>query len=231
MTLHFDWTYLETQKEPNYWYTQSFFVWCLLRQRNGGSNSGLKPATIVADALCVTDVRVLNKTYKQEAQRATYRAPEYIFLYNVPPFLTDWQGRPFLFTRRPKNRKWELCFCMFVEFRSAVSDEKSKMSQPIRGQGGHLVFPIGPKNTNLVEDVEILLPVKFRWIPFSGFKGGRKCISQSEARSAILFFRSALKSQTWLRTLRSCFQSSFVEFRSAVLEKKSKMWKVNDKLD
>ena len=50
----------------------------------------------------------------------------------------------------------------FVEFRSAVSEEKSKMSQPIRGQGGHLVFPIGPKNTNLVVDVEILLPVKFR---------------------------------------------------------------------
>ena len=36
------------------------------------------------------------------------------------------------------------------------------MSQPIRGQGGHLVFPIAPKNTNLVEGVEILLPVKFR---------------------------------------------------------------------
>ena len=35
------------------------------------------------------------------------------------------------------------------------------MSQPIRGQGGHLVFSISPKNTNLVEDVEILLPVKF----------------------------------------------------------------------
>ena len=30
------------------------------------------------------------------------------------------------------------------------------------GQGSHLVFPIGPKNTNLVEGVEILLPVKFR---------------------------------------------------------------------
>ena len=41
------------------------------------------------------------------------------------------------------------------------------MSQPIRGQGGHLVFLIGPKNTNLVEDVEIFLPVKFRWIPLS----------------------------------------------------------------
>ena len=36
------------------------------------------------------------------------------------------------------------------------------MCQPIRDQGGHLVFPIGPKNTNLVEDVEILFPVKFR---------------------------------------------------------------------
>ena len=111
------------------------------------------------------------------------------------------------------------------------------MSQTIRGQGGHLVFLIGPKNTNLVENVEILLPVKFRWIPFSGFRGevenvsanqrpgwpscftdrpekhklgrgrwnlascqvslnsvqrfqrrSRKCLSQSEARAAILFF-------------------------------------------
>ena len=40
------------------------------------------------------------------------------------------------------------------------------MSQPIRGR---LVFQIDPKNINLVEDVKILLPVKFRWIPFSGF--------------------------------------------------------------
>ena len=45
------------------------------------------------------------------------------------------------------------------------------MSQPIRGQGGHLVFPIGPKNINLVEDVEMLLPIKFCLIPFSGFRG------------------------------------------------------------
>ena len=45
------------------------------------------------------------------------------------------------------------------------------MSQPIRGQGGHLVFPIRSKNTNLVGGVEILLSVKFRWIPFSRFRG------------------------------------------------------------
>ena len=30
-------------------------------------------------------------------------------------------------------------------------------------------IPIGPKNTNLAEDVEILLSVKFRWILFSSF--------------------------------------------------------------
>ena len=54
------------------------------------------------------------------------------------------------------------------------------MSQPIRGQGGHLVFPIGPKNTNLVEDVEILLPVKFCWIPFSGFRGEVENVSANQ---------------------------------------------------
>ena len=135
-------------------------------------------------------VFIWKSSNKQEAQRATYRAPE----YNVPSF-------------------WRI------------------------GQGGHLVLPIGPKNTDLVEDVEILLPVKFRWIPFSGFRGevenvsanqrpggpscfsyrpekhklgrghwdlvfcqvslnsvqrfqrrSRKCLSQSEARAAILFF-------------------------------------------
>ena len=39
------------------------------------------------------------------------------------------------------------------------------------GQGGHFCLLICPKNTNLVEEVEILLSVKFRWILFSGFRG------------------------------------------------------------
>ena len=37
------------------------------------------------------------------------------------------------------------------------------------GQGNHLCLPIVPKNTNLVEDVKIWLPVKFLWI--GGFSG------------------------------------------------------------
>ena len=37
--------------------------------------------------------------------------------------------------------------------------------------GGHLVFfLIGHKNTHVMEDVEILLPVKFLWIAFSGIR-------------------------------------------------------------
>ena len=54
------------------------------------------------------------------------------------------------------------------------------MSQPIRGQGGHLVFSIGPKNTYLVEDVEILLPVKFLRILFSGFRGEVENVSANQ---------------------------------------------------
>ena len=64
--------------------------------------------------------------------------------------------------------------------RSAVSEEKSIMSQPIRGQGGHLNFSIDPKNTYLVEDVEILLPVEFHEIPFSGFRGEVENVSANQ---------------------------------------------------
>ena len=76
------------------------------------------------------------------------------------------QGSHLIFLIGSKTQTWKRtlrsCFLLsFIEFHSAVSEEKSKMSQPIRGQGHHPVCPIGPKNTNLVEDVEILLPVKF----------------------------------------------------------------------
>ena len=79
-----------------------------------------------------------------------------------------------------------------------------------------LFFRSAQKNTNMVEDIQILLPIKIRWIPISGFRRSvenvsenqtpgrqscffrsadqrfqrrsRKCLSQSEARAAILFF-------------------------------------------
>ena len=69
------------------------------------------------------------------------------------------------------------------------------MSQPIRGQGDHLVFPIGPKNTNLVEDVDILLPIKFRWIPFSGFRGEVENVSANHRPGRPFCFSDRPKKQ------------------------------------
>ena len=61
--------------------------------------------------------------------------------------------------QRFQRRIWKYVFLSsFLEFPSAVSKEKSKMCQPIRGLGGHFVFP---KNTNFVENIDIVLPVKF----------------------------------------------------------------------
>ena len=85
-------------------------------------------------------------------------------------------GRPSCFSdQHQKTQTWRRtlrsCFLWsFIEIRSTVSEMKSKMYQPIRGQSGYLVFPIGPKNTNLVDEDEILLPVKFRRIPFRCFR-------------------------------------------------------------
>ena len=112
--------------------------------------------------------------------------------------------------------------------------------------GGDFCLLINLKNINLVEDIEILLPVRFHWLLFSGLREeaenvsanqtpgrpscfsdrpekhklgrgrwnlascqvslnsvqrfqrrNRNCLSQSDARAAILFFGSAWKTQTW----------------------------------
>ena len=62
------------------------------------------------------------------------------------------------------------------------------MSQPIRGQDGHLDFPIDPKNTHLEEDVEILLPVNFRWIAFNGSGEKSKMSQPLRGQGGHLFF-------------------------------------------
>ena len=54
------------------------------------------------------------------------------------------------------------------------------MSQPIIGQGGHFVFPIHLKNTNLVEGVAILLPIKFHLNSFNSFRGEVENVSANQ---------------------------------------------------
>ena len=56
------------------------------------------------------------------------------------------------------------------------------------GQGGNFYSLFSPKNTNLVEDIKILLPVKFRWIPFSGFRGEVENVSANQRRGGHLVF-------------------------------------------
>ena len=46
----------------------------------------------------------------------------------------------------------------------------------------HVLFPIGLENTNL-EDVEILLPVKFYHMPFSGFRTLVKIVKVNDKRT------------------------------------------------
>ena len=48
-------------------------------------------------------------------------------------------------------------------------------------------------HTNLVEDVETLLPVKFRWILISGFKGEVKYVSANQRPGGHLVFLIGLK--------------------------------------
>ena len=84
-----------------------------------------------------------------------------------------------------KNTNWveDVEILLPVKFRwTSVQpySEKSKISQPIRGRGGHLIFSDPPKNTNLVEDDKILLPVEFRWIPLCGFRGEVENISANQ---------------------------------------------------
>ena len=79
---------------------------------------------------------------------------------------------------------------------------------------------IGPKNTNLIGDVEILLPVKFRRISFSGIRGEVKNVSANQRAERPSLVPNVPKTTN---LVEDCFFSSFVEFRSEVSGKNSKM--------
>ncbi|KAK3105432.1 hypothetical protein FSP39_025136 [Pinctada imbricata] len=55
------------------------------------------------------------------------------------------------------------------------------MCQTIKACGGHLGFQIGSKNTNLVEGIKYLLPVKFREIPCSRIRGEVESVSAKQS--------------------------------------------------
>ena len=67
--------------------------------------------------------------------------------------------------------RWDLAACQVSLNLVQRSRRRSRNVSANQRLGGHLFPPIDPKNTNLLEGVEILGPVKFCWIPFSGFRG------------------------------------------------------------
>ena len=125
----------------------------------------------------VEDVEILLPVKFHEIPFSRFRAEVKNVLANQRP------RRPSCFLDRPEKHKlgrgpWDL----------PSWQVSSNSSQRIRGQGGHLIYPIGPKNTNLVEDIEIFFPVKFCWIPFSGFKEEVKNVSANQRRGGHLGF-------------------------------------------
>ena len=123
-----------------------------------------RPTESVKRQLVMTHVSLISKTFmnKQEAQRATYRAPE----YNMPPI-------------------WRI------------------------GQGGHLVFPIGPKNTNMVEDIEIFLPVKFPCRPFSGFSWEVENVSANRKPGRLSYFSDRPENINFVEDVQILFPVKF----------------------
>ena len=84
-------------------------------------------------------------------------------------------GRQSCFSDRPKKHKlgrghWDLASWQ-VSLNSVQRFQRRSQKCFSQSEARAAIFiPIDPKNTNLVEDVEILLPVKFRWFPFSVFR-------------------------------------------------------------
>ena len=121
--------------------------------------------------------------------------------------IRGWGGH-LVFSDRPEKHKhgrgrWDLASCQ-VSLNSVQRflEKRSKMCQPIRDQGIHFVFPIGPKNTNLVEDVEILLLVKFRWIPFCGFREEVENVSANQRPGGRLNFPIGPKNTNLIKDVK-----------------------------
>ena len=155
----------------------------------------------------------------------------------------DWPGWQFLFTFPPAKHKlgrgrWDLASCQvssnsFHSFRGEVENVSANQrpGQPF------CFFPICLKNTNVVEDIESLLPVKFRWIPFSGFRGEVENVSANQRPGRPFCFSDRPKKhklgkghwdlasyqvslnsvQRFQRRSRKCLGQSEPEARAAIL--------------
>ena len=93
-------------------------------------------------------------------------------------------GHLVFFFDRPEKPKlgrgrWVLASCkVLANFVQRLQRKGRKCLSQSEAGVTIMFFPIGSKNTNMVDDVEFLLPVKFQQIPFSGFRGKKTKMSQ-----------------------------------------------------
>ena len=85
------------------------------------------------------------------------------------------------------------------------------MSPPTRSQGSHLGFPIRLKKTDSVEDIEILLPVKFHHIRFSSLRGEVKMSQPIRGRDNNLVFPISSKNTNLVEDLEILLPVKFRE--------------------
>ena len=96
------------------------------------------------------------------------------------------QGGHLVFPIGPKTHKlgrglWDLAsYQVSLNSVQRFQRRSQKCLSQSEARSAILFFPIGPKNTNLVEGFEILLPVKFRWILFSSFRGEVENVSANQ---------------------------------------------------
>ena len=124
-------------------------------------------------------------------------------------FLTDRPGPPFLYSDQPDknaNLVGDVEILLHGNFRwIVISEKKLKMSQPMNDRAAILFFQSAWKH----KPGRGRLDLASRHVSLNSLqqfpRRSRQRLSQSEATAVILFFRSAWKTQTWYRTLGSCF--------------------------
>ena len=134
-------------------------------------------------------------------------------------------GRPFLSARITQigRGRWDLASCQVSLNLVQRSRRRSRNVSANQRLGGHLFPPIDPKNTNLLEGVEILRPVKFCWIPFSGFRGEIENASANHRPGGYLVPPIDPKNTNVIEDVEILLPVNFVEFHSSVSEEKPRM--------
>ena len=118
--------------------------------------------------------------------------------------ITEWnQKQRHFFLQASKSleqRTMRACLLSsFIKICSTVTEEKQHMSQPIRSQGNHLCWWIGPKNSNFEEDIDYFIPVNICQKSFQRLQRSGQCLSQSEAKGPSLLTKGDKSTKAWWR--------------------------------